>query len=199
MSRQSSRADDTREVVAARRSRRLVRRGGPLAAALLLSAAAAWTVVTAGLIQQPHLDQVVRSDAIVVLGEPDAGAMRRAHALLQQGVSAELVLIIPYGPPPDCADPPTGVTVSCVVPDPSTTRGDARAIGRLAQEHHWARIVVITWPTHISRSRALIQRCYPGELIMTDYQLSLPTRTARLQEQLYQSGAYLKATLARDC
>jgi hypothetical protein len=156
-------------------------------------------VVTAQRIQHPQLDPVVRSDAVVVLGEPDAAAMRRAHALLRQGVSTDLVLIIPFGAPPDCAAPPAGVTVTCVVPDPPTTRGDARVIGRLARQHQWRRIVVITWPTHVSRSRMLIERCYRDELIMTDYNHPLPTRAARLREQLYQSGAYLKATLVRGC
>ena len=198
MTKPSTRADRAQRIAGVSAFRRITRCSAVIATALLL-AATVWTVATARLVQKPHLDPVVRSDAVVVLGEPDAAAMRRAHELLKQGVSSRLVLIIPYGAPPDCAHPPTGVTVTCVVPDPSTTQGDARAIGRLAREHHLGRIVVITWPTHISRSRMLIQRCYAGKLVMTGYRHALSSRTAQLHEQLYQSVAYLKASLVRGC
>ena len=108
------------------------------------------------------------------------------------------MISIPFGAPDECGQPPVGVDVFCFIPDPSTTRGEAQEIGRLAQEHGWSNVAVVTWPTHISRSRALIERCYGGTLQMVDYddQMSFATR---MQENVYQSGAFLKAMIDTGC
>ena len=50
----------------------------------------------------------------------------------------------------------------CFNPSPETTRGEAEAIGRLAKEHGWNRIVLVTSTYHMSRARLLVGRCYSG-------------------------------------
>ena len=51
-------------------------------------------------------------------------------------------------------------------PDPYTTRGEARAVARLAREHGWRSIVVVTSSYHVPRARMLVRRAWDGELRM---------------------------------
>ena len=103
------------------------------------------------LIQFPVTDEPTAVDAIVVLGEPDDYSMGEAERLVRDGISDELVISTPFGEPGDiCRNPPTGLTVTCFVPDPLTTRGEAQEIGRLAKQRGWTAIAVVTWPTHVS-------------------------------------------------
>src|SRR4051812_42267694 len=44
------------------------------------------------------------------------------------------------------------------VPDPPTTRGEARAVARLVREHEWRRLVVITSSYHVARARLIFRR-----------------------------------------
>lgn len=179
---------------AGRRRSRFLR----IVAALAVLCVGVWLVGAYRVIQHPRVDPVMAADAVVVLGQPDASSMQRAQQLLDDGVSQRLVLIIPFGPPPQCTNPPSGVTVYCVVPQPQTTRGDARAIRRLAATHHWTRLVVVTWSSHVSRSRMLIHRCFGGTLAVTSYPPGMNTLDWA-HEYLYQTGAYLKALLTPTC
>lgn len=159
--------------------------------AVVVSGVLAWQV------EHPRYDEVSEADAVVVLGEPDEPALRLAQRLLDQGVSDQLVLLTPFGDPPQCGDPPAGVTVTCTVPDPLTTQGDARAIGQLAKENGWDRLVVVTWDTHVTRSRRLIEACYSGTLMMTGYRLHAGSWEA--SELAHQVGGLVKASLTPGC
>ena len=55
-----------------------------------------------------------------------------------------------------CADP----HVLCFAARPYSTRGEARAIGRLARERKWVRIDVVTSRFHVFRAKRMIERCY---------------------------------------
>ena len=163
-----------------------------------LTLVVSWVAFSLLVIQFPASDQPTTADAIIVLGQPDAEALAKADALVAQGVSNRLILSTPFGEPTACSKPPEGVEVQCFVPNPSTTRGEAQKIARLANDHGWKNIVVITWPTHLSRSRWLIERCY-GEtlqMVASDSPLSLGER---IDENLYQTGAFAKALLQRGC
>ena len=157
-----------------------------------------WLGTAYAIFQHPSVDNPSKADAIVVLGEPDEPALDKALSLIDQGLSANLVLLIPYGPPPQCSSPPHGVSVFCVVPDPLTTRGDAQSIGALAAKHDWDHLVVVTWTSHISRSRMLIERCFDGIVQMVDYRQNL-SASQWLKEYIYQSGAYIKAFVTPAC
>lgn len=56
--------------------------------------------------------------------------------------------------------------VTCFEPDPSTTRGEAQELRRLADLYDWKRVIVVTSVPHISRARFILDRCFDGELIM---------------------------------
>lgn len=54
--------------------------------------------------------------------------------------------------------------VLCPRPNPYSTRGEARMIGRLAREHGWDAVVVVTSRYHLRRAELLVERCFRGEL-----------------------------------
>jgi uncharacterized SAM-binding protein YcdF (DUF218 family) len=64
-----------------------------------------------------------------------------------------------------CADGRVGrARVVCFKPVPFSTRGEARAVGRLARARGWTRVVVVTSTFHVTRTRLLFHRCYAGRL-----------------------------------
>jgi uncharacterized SAM-binding protein YcdF (DUF218 family) len=57
-----------------------------------------------------------------------------------------------------------GADVLCFDTRPYSTQGEARAVERLAREHQWSRIVVVTSGFHVTRAHMLMRRCYDGRL-----------------------------------
>jgi hypothetical protein len=115
-----------------------------------------------------------RVDAVVALGGLIATA-NYAQTLVQQGAAPVLVVSNPYddGIAPVVERMCSGVQpdeyrVICFKPDPSTTRGEARAIQALAQQNGWTRVAVVAPSFHISRARLIFERCYPGTLLMVE-------------------------------
>jgi uncharacterized SAM-binding protein YcdF (DUF218 family) len=128
----------------------------------------AWVAAASYLFLVPHDDEPGRADAIVVL----AGSKKRipvAERLIEQGVAP--VLAISYIRDLDdprahklCGDRPRGVV--CFRAEPFSTRGEARAIARIARQRGWDEIVVVTSGFHVFRARRIVERCYRGELRM---------------------------------
>ena len=56
--------------------------------------------------------------------------------------------------------------VLCFNAVPFSTRGEARTVTRLAKEHGWRSIVVVTSRFHITRAHMLFRRCWHGPLSM---------------------------------
>lgn len=56
--------------------------------------------------------------------------------------------------------------ITCFEPEPSTTRGEAQEMRRLADLYGWKSIIVVTSVPHISRARFILDRCFDGELVM---------------------------------
>ena len=97
------------------------------------------------------------ADAIVVLG----GRPNRLPVglrLLREGEGRVLLVFNATG---------TGDEGHLYVrPEPYTTRGEARAVARLAREHGWRSIVVVTSSYHVPRARLIFRRAFDGELRM---------------------------------
>ncbi len=167
-----------------------------LAASLVMIAYAAFSLL---YIQFPRTDAPRQADAVIVLGAPDPYNLAAAQKLIDEGYSRELVISAPFVQPYQCTAPQAqGVHVLCFTPNPTTTAGEAREIGRLAVQNSWTDIIVVTWTTHISRSRHLIQQCYPHGLQMVDYRDTM-TWWDRVQENVYQTAASVKAIFDRAC
>lgn len=99
------------------------------------------------------------ADAIVVL----AGSSSRlplALKLFHEGVAPTLAI---SRDPRErqraslCRLPPSGAF--CFRPEPYSTRGEARAIARLARQRGWRSVAVVSSRFHLFRVRLLVRRC----------------------------------------
>ena len=111
----------------------------------------------------PSADTLQHADAVVVLAGGDGERLDRGLELVRAGVAPTLVAST--GPAKLC-DSSQPFEVICFMPSPETTRGEAEAIGQLAREHGWTRIVLVTSTYHTLRARLLVDRCYSGTLQM---------------------------------
>lgn len=146
------------------------------------------------------------ADAAVALGgTPESAAL--AWQLFQQGRVRHLVLSNPYHHARNLVTrlctPRFGRTsgapqLTCFVPEPSTTRGEAREIARLAQVNHWDRVVVVAPTFHVSRARVIIERCFPGHLAMIAERTPVPVGTW-VYQYAYQTGGFAKVLTQQGC
>lgn len=148
---------------------RLVNR--PLRALLLLAAVplATWIALDIYLFVTPSLDRPVQADAVIVLAGDRTPRLDRGLGLMRAGVAPTLVISDGHDPnwPAAnrlCAEGSPGFQVICFKPDPYSTRGEARGFARLAREHGWHSVVVVTSTFHVTRARMLFRRCFRGRV-----------------------------------
>jgi uncharacterized SAM-binding protein YcdF (DUF218 family) len=137
-------------------------------------------------------------DAIVELGGPgdrdraalDLARAHRARYVVQSTVESD-------AQSDTCLPPVPGVTVLCFHAEPNTTRGEAQAIQRLAADHGWKSVILVTTPDQAKRARLRVTRCFAGDVYVST--ASLPVLDY-LWQIPYQWMATLKAlTVERDC
>ena len=121
------------------------------------------------------VDQLEHADAIIVLGGEHDGREDYGLQLAREGWAPTVVLSDPYldGDPvmKRVCRSPEDVEVICFKPDPSTTRGEAEEMRRLADERSWRKIIVISWRYHLPRARLVFQQCFsdrPEAAVMVD-------------------------------
>ena len=114
-----------------------------------------------------------KADAVVVLSGDRNHRLEPALSLVRRGVAPTLVISSAALDPrwhkarALCAHPNQGsFHVLCFTARPYSTQGEARGIARLARDHRWRRVVVVTSTFHVTRARMLVKRCYPGALAM---------------------------------
>lgn len=144
-------------------------------------------------------DPASRADAVIVL----SGSKKRlpvALELMRRDVAQTLV--VSYGLEPryqravTVCTTPQAFAVLCPKPDPFSTRGEARLIARLAAEHGWRSVVVVTSRFHLLRARLLIERCYDGRVAM----VGAPIEAWRLSVGIaLEWGKLARAGIARSC
>lgn len=172
---------------------------------VVVAAVGSWLGWCATVVQHPRVDSPGPVDAVLVLGGLD-GPERTEYALdlVHRGLTHTVVLSIPIGGEDElarqtCKHPPSGVQVICFQPSPSTTQGEAEELRRLAGEHGWTSVAVVTSRYHISRSRLIVGRCFHGQLRMLVSSEPISVRDWAYQ-YLYQTAGYLKAELlTRGC
>lgn len=174
-----------------------------LAAVLVLGLA-----VVAGLpvYVLPSVDAVPeRADAVLVLGPPTRARTDLGRELVREGVADTLVISVwpsDLAADPDerdvvaCDEP--GMRVECFTADPGTTQGEARALADEARAEDWASVVVVTQTPHITRARLLLERCWPGEVLMVSSGEPY-TLGAWIYEYAYQTAGFAKAFATPDC
>jgi uncharacterized SAM-binding protein YcdF (DUF218 family) len=164
-----------------------------------------WLVLCAVLFVWPRAASTPRSaDAVVVLSGGRNSRLDPGIALVRRGVAEVLVI---SGARDDRHWPKArrlcrqgriaAAQVICFEPRPFSTRGEARAIGRLAREHGWSRIVIVTSTFHVTRARMLVRRCYDGRLWLS----GTPTPWWRLPEEwAFETGKLaVQLTAERSC
>lgn len=138
-----------------------MRRALVIAAALVAALLAASVV----LFLRPAEDEARVVDAVVVLGGDAAYRIPAGRRLVGAGTGDELVLSREPGERwdrwrPLCRE--SGVT--CFDADPYSTQGEAQAVARLAEEHGWRSLAVVTSRYHVFRTRLLFRRCLGGRV-----------------------------------
>jgi uncharacterized SAM-binding protein YcdF (DUF218 family) len=139
----------------------------PLAAGLV--AVALWVALDIYLFATPTLDRPTRADAVIVLAGDRVPRLHRGLGLIEAGVAKTLVISDGHDPRwPEanrlCDQGGVGFRVICFVPDPYSTRGEARGFARLARRYGWRSVVVTTSTFHVTRSRMLFGRCFHGRV-----------------------------------
>jgi len=169
----------------------------------LLALALAWLAACYLVVAQPTVNKPVRSDAILVLGPPMVdGRLDEAFRLASAHYAGTVLISIGWDKGrqriPACANDNPAYQVICFRPDPATTRGEAEEIGRLAREHGWHSVLVVTSKYHVSRARLIVGRCMPGSV-----RVLAPSSTLSVGDWLYQfayqTGGFAKAFLHRSC
>ena len=144
-------------------------------------------------------DPASRADAVIVL----SGSKKRlpvALELMRRDVAPTLVVshgLEPHNQPSRrVCTTPQAFAVLCPEPDPFSTRGEARLIGRLAAEHGWSSVVVVTSRFHLLRARLLIERCFGGRVAM----VGAPIDAWRLPLVItLEWGKLARAGIVRSC
>ena len=154
---------------------------------------------TARLFIWPDQGMPARVSAIVMLNGPGdrldtalnlAWQHRAPFVVISRGSPA-------YGHGGDCAPSIPHVTVICFDPNPSTTKGEAEYVGRLARNYHWQSIALVTITPQDSRGRLRVERCFAGPVYVVTAPLSL---SAWPYQIAYEWGATAKALiLQRSC
>lgn len=85
----------------------------------------------------------------------------------------------------------------CFVPNPFTTRGEARAAADFARAHNDRSMTVVTTGDQLVRAGVRFKRCFDGPVRLAEADATLEFRFARLA---YQNAAMVKAlVLERSC
>lgn len=152
---------------------------------------------------RPQIDKLRHSDAVFILGGYDWSRYPYGITLASQGWAPNLVMSTPNGARDPflndyCATPHPEFTLTCFLPEPSRTRGEAREFGRIAKERGWRRVIVVTFRPQISRARFILRKCFDGELIMVASPADLPLYRW-IFEYGYQTASYLRNALESGC
>ncbi|MGC4934064.1 YdcF family protein [Gordonia sp. DT30] len=174
---------------------------------VVLAAVAAFYGLGYQLFYRDHSDSLRHADAIVVLGGEHDGREDYGLHLARAGLASTLVISDPYrdeaGPRTDadlmrrvCAAGTPAIEVICFTPDPSTTRGEAMEVQRLARARHWHTVIVISWRYHMARARYIFGQCFDGDVVMAAVPRTYPSSPGYWTHQFaYQFGGLGKAVI----
>jgi uncharacterized SAM-binding protein YcdF (DUF218 family) len=129
---------------------------------VLLTLIVGYVAAAAYLFVVHHDDRPAKADAVVVL----SGTKQRlpvGERLVRDGY-APLLAVSRSNDPSPAELRACRAGALCFHAVPYSTRGEARAIARLAAAHHWHMVDVVTSQFHVFRARILIRRCYHGGL-----------------------------------
>jgi uncharacterized SAM-binding protein YcdF (DUF218 family) len=152
---------------------------------------------------RPQVDRLHHADAILVLGGPNYRRYPFGLDLGAQGWAPNVVISNPNGADDPwlthfCETPQAGFDLHCFIPNPPTTKGEGRELRRLASQHGWRTVIVVTLRPHVSRARFILQQCFDGELVM----VAIPVQLSVFEwafHYAYQTAGYVRAMLQPGC
>lgn len=152
---------------------------------------------------RPQIDPPRHADAILILGGPDHRRYSYGFELGAQGWARNVVVSNPNGADDPwltryCATPHPEFDLYCFAPDPPTTKGEGRELRRLASQHGWRTVIIVTLRPHVSRARFILEHCFDGELVM----VAIPVQLSVFEwafHYVYQTAGYARAVLQPDC
>ncbi|HCU97110.1 MAG TPA: hypothetical protein DHU96_32115 [Actinobacteria bacterium] len=184
------------EGVASSAVRRCWRRAAVTAAVVVVMFAAA----TARFFVVPAQGMPAHVDAVVVLDGPgNSGRLATAWRLAEQRRAPTLLISrgTKQSETGGCPPPVRDVKVICFNPAPATTQGEAEFAGRLARQHRWKSVALVTIGPQGTRARLRMSRCFAGKI----YVVTAPLPAMQWPYEIaYEWGATLKALfLRRSC
>lgn len=185
-----------------------VRRRWIAACAASAAGVLAWSAVCYRFVGHPGIDSRMPVDAMYVIGPAET---RWTEGLAVAGTGVAPVVLVTQTLaggteifPPECSgqSPATptgqGYRIICVIPDPYTTRGEARALADQVRQNGWTHVAVFTSTPHVARTRMLMERCVPAQVSVWDY--PHPRSVVEwVGDAVYQSLAWVKAQVVRSC
>lgn len=165
------------------RSTGRLRRGGPrrldLAFGGIVAVLLVWLFVATNLFYYPQVSEPKKADAVVVLAGAASERLPVGRRLVAEDYADELVLSTTDTPGNRITDLycdyKLNAAATCFFPTPLTTRGEARAIARLAADNGWDNLIVVTSRYHLVRSETTINQCSTAELTMVGSDPDLST------------------------
>ena len=163
---------------------------------------AAFLAATARWLVWPTQDRPTHADAIVVFGG-DGDRFGEAVTLAQAGYASTLVVSIDKYPGSPCDQGAStyglssSIELICFLPDPFTTRGEARYLADLSNQRGWSHVIVVTNTAQATRAKIRIDRCWGGDL---DFISVRPDFRRSVRDVIHEWGALGKALLfERSC
>jgi len=166
-----------------------------LAVCLAAATTALWPVYVT-----PKIDALRPADAIFVLGGDGYKRYALGFELGKQHYASTVIWSVEKGGPSapwmkTACDSDVGFTLMCISADEGTTKGEGQMLHRLATEHGWRTVIVVTYRPHISRARYILEKCYSGNLVMIDSPADI-TPLDWTYQFFYQSAGYVRAFLS---
>jgi uncharacterized SAM-binding protein YcdF (DUF218 family) len=130
-------------------------------------AVAVGVLATLRLFVWPPVDSPIKADAVVVLAGGSSERIALGLQLMRAGVAPTLVLV---GQQTEleadelCRGGQPPFELVCLLPEPDSTGTEARATAQLAAARDWRRLVLVTSTYHVTRSRMMLDRCFPGQV-----------------------------------
>ncbi|WP_326965480.1 YdcF family protein [Arthrobacter sp. CG_A4] len=170
----------------------------------MTGAAVLWLIFAFQLFVNVDPLSVHRTDAVIMLGGAAAERLPVAQRLQRDYNIPVLVLSHTDTPGNIAADDACNsaafpsAELLCFRPDEFDTRGEARAIGRIAEANGWKSITVVTSSYHVSRAQRLMEQCTTADVQMVNSQpqLSLAQWVRRF---VIETGGLLDVSFRPEC